>query len=272
MKLLNILLLTVLIQYLGINNSFSDISISESVGKEINANIKFQKKEFELGKPIQPDLVMTLVGNPNQKSYYQMVTINMKLTGPDGKEVPFIGKSYKNVYGSVTLHPGITTVIDFNQMDISKYCHISKPGRYTIQFTGNNKGYPSIQLGEPITIEIQPGTLTDKDIVIDYVLSILPENWHLLPPSNKIRQRHPLLDGKTQSYSLFLQAPGHEDTREKGIEIVVSEQTFVWLYTYLGKSPWGNIYLNIPEEYQSLWPDIEIQIRKVLKVRDWKEI
>lgn len=114
------------------------------------------QQEYILGQPIPFRLEMTNNGSSIVNYDSQQVAVNdsMTIKDPEGQYVPYTSSMFQTLGGSRPLKPG-ETVILFDQLDIASQYQLAKPGRYTVQFRGQDRAFGEIPIPESNVVGIE---------------------------------------------------------------------------------------------------------------------
>ena len=223
------------------------------------------QKEYVVGQPVRFRLEMKNFGSQNRTYDPQQVDVNGSLiiTDPDGKPVPYIGGSFQTM-GPLRrdpIRPGETVVL-FNarDWDFTDQYPFVKPGRYTVQFRGQNQReeprHPilppkGISMDDPdmiffrikaaespippsnkITTQLLPGTVPVSIKVPAELVEIIPQGWDV-SVNWRVAEEH---DGKI-SPPRWSAAPGTYVLMERHsvykdqvlrVHIWIAEQKLTW--------------------------------------------
>lgn len=221
------------------------------------------EQQYSLGQPMKFRLEMTNVGASTIMYDSQQVGVNnaMIIKDQNGKISPYIAGSFQTGGGPKPIQPK-EIVILFYQFDITSQYYIGKPGRYTVQFRGQDTafGEESLPPSNIVEIDVQPATLTTTDIFIGRLLDIIPNQWDL----TKGLEKYIEVDGICAQMDR-IRAKG-------GKEYIMVCQTYRLInlssqgLEYLGKNQWGYVYISIQPEAETLWPNVREQIIKALEI------
>lgn len=224
---------------------------------------------FVLGQPIPLRLEIENTSNETlgytRTSY--MVNDPLEVKDPNGRPVPYLDSSYQTMIGVDFVEPGEMVVL-VERYDLYSQYHITKPGRYTIQFKKEIYLRPSNLL----EIDIQPGPLASVETVIETLKPVLPPGWSLT--RSRLRDRPHLNLESSPGFNIYLVGKrGKKATPDPGIFIhlyVDPPPSYIDRFAreaeFLGDSPLGPVYL-AAHEAETLWPDYRQQIAAALAIQ-----
>ena len=251
-----------------------------------------RQQEYAVGRPAMFRLEMKNFGQEKRTYDSQQVAVNgsMRISGPTGKPVRYVGGSFQTMsrWPTPPIAPGQTVVL-FEALDLSDHYLFVKPGSYTIQFRGTNviwRSESAIPPSGTITVEMRPGAVPTSMQVPARLVEILPEGWDLS------------LNGRVSEVSDGKIAPpgwesgpgtyvGFEANPRSGLKpdvlrvgVWVADHRLAWTgegrtgkaakpgeaAAYLGKGADGHVYWTLPENAQSEWPDIRAKVRAALQI------
>ncbi|MHC4215773.1 MAG: hypothetical protein ACYSWP_20690, partial [Planctomycetota bacterium] len=129
-------------------------------------------EEFVIGKPM---LFMIELANVSEETLMygrtSMVNDPMEIKGSDGKKVPYMGGSYQTAEGSDFIEPGETVVL-VESYDVTSQYHITKPGKYSFQFT---RFY--VKQSNIVEVEVKGGELSPLELATEKLKPIVPDKW-----------------------------------------------------------------------------------------------
>ena len=229
-----------------------------------------QAREYVVGKPMLFDIEMK---NTSDETLMYMKTswmVNnpMRVTGPDGNDVPYIDSSYQTMVGSEFIEPGQTIKLVDNY-DVRLQYHIIKPGRYAFQFTDFRPEIPS----NVVEIEVKQGQLSDLEIITEKLREVLPDGWILT------RSQRPTSGDDIESDTPYVVVHmiGERSKKGKGpgIELIMliglpsdDKVTDEWMeegLKYWGQSKFGPVYV-MSSNPQQLWLTYQQDIWSALDI------
>lgn len=207
------------------------------------------------------------------------------ILGPDGRPVPFVDGP-RSTFGSFTELAPRSSVTLIDKRDLTRQYLISKPGRYTIRFSGYIqvvdagrhaelekhvaaskdldyfKELEALQgsVDQPsneVAVEVRPGTLPEKYIVVEKLLPALPPKWKLAvnwwPPQTE-----------DPEYTLF------RPDRKKGDSVIVlriSQGPALQREHRAGEWMGKSVYIRSSADDEKAWPDHERRLLEILNGR-----
>lgn len=248
------------------------------------------KKTYTLGEPIMFRLELTNVDTAPISYHTYDVDRNDVLLVKDltADLIKYRLIKYYDTYYQVSVgnkQPVIMPneiVCLFSDFDITMHYHICKPGKYTVQFKGNDASVPPSNVAE---IEIKDGKFNDFDSIRCKLLHSMPEDWRMYKTSEfgvndeliRLREQGLIVE----KYFIMLLPP------QKGIV----ENILVWhtktpmdistikepkrpysqpvpIPGYLGQDQWGYAYWEYTPQAVKLWPRAKEDIIKALGVKN----
>lgn len=136
-----------------------------------------------IGQPLRLRLEVKCTGAAAAKFDDQQASVNgsLAVTGPDGREIPFIGGSVQTSGGATALNPGNSKTI-FDNFDVFDQYLIQTPGQYRIQ-SRSRGGVPE---SNALTVTIGPGKLSDFQSLLAVLHKITPNGWRIANYSGSI--------------------------------------------------------------------------------------
>ncbi|MHC4623690.1 MAG: hypothetical protein ACYS4W_07285 [Planctomycetota bacterium] len=129
--------------------------------------------KFVIGKPMLFRMKLVNVSEETlgfgQTSW--MVNDPMIVTGPDGKRVPYMDTSYQTAVWSEFIDPGETMAL-IESYDVTSQYHITKPGKYSFQFTSFY-----LKQSNTVEFEVKDGELSPQEIATERLKPIVPKGW-----------------------------------------------------------------------------------------------
>ncbi len=188
-------------------------------------------------------------------SIHPFVSDSMTIKAPDGIKVKHIGDLVQIGEAPETINPNQTIVLK-EKYDVASQYLITNPGTYSFQL----KGYdiPVIK-SNIVTIEVEPGEISNEDLVLQKLIEIAPEDWIIT--KNKIRDN---------GISILMIGSFGGKSIGTGIEILINPSKSYLEANgnkaeFFGQSKWGNIYINSLKA-ETLWPDYKEQIINALNI------
>ncbi len=262
-------------------------------------------EQYLIGQPMKFRLEMTNVGDSAILYGSSQVAVNdsMIVKVTDGKNVPYIGGMCQTGLRSKPINPGEIVTL-FDQLDITSQYYIAKPNRYTIQYSGKGLGIvhatenadPTAWSGSAIhlpsnvlEIEVQPGTPSPIGIVVGRLLPALPEKWHLAT-TRKAKSSDDMVTptGRESAKGIYVVLLHYGKDKsdaaviriwqvDREVDISTQEMTQeplkdqrprdkIIVSEYLGKSPWGHVYVEISPKAKTRWPGVREKIITALAI------
>ncbi len=253
------------------------------------------QKQYVIGRSARFRLEMKNFGESERKYDSQGVDVNgtIRITGPDGKPVRYVGGGFQTAGHSRSIAPGETVVL-FDGHDFADQYSLVKAGSYTLQFRGTNVKWDAeseIPPSAEIAIEMRPGKPPVSMQVPARLGETLPEKWSL-----SLNGRvHEVKDGKVsppgwESGSgtfMSLIPPSGSKRNPLSVPIWITERRLAWTGTqpflvgtewtkkevtpsegavYLGKGADGYVYWKVPKDAESQWPDIRAKVTAALQI------
>lgn len=130
-----------------------------------------------VGEPLK---VTVLVKNPGDHpipvSLAATAWDSFEVLDPEGRQVPFTGRSGQLFAEDLPLPPGATYALA-EDLDLMEKYLLHQPGTYRIRFAKGPFGLPA---SEFITVELTPGKISQPDQKVALQLvPLCPEAWHL---------------------------------------------------------------------------------------------
>jgi hypothetical protein len=197
---------------------------------------------------------------------------SLSIIGPDGRPVPYTAGDHQTAGNPRPIRPGETAVL-IPAMDIWSQYFIHEPGAHMVRFRGlgNPCGDAPIPPSNSVALEVLPsGSEIASNSVYGRLLRIVPGRWKLsMWPRTKGLTAEVTPHGRTRAkgYHFMLTTLVPEGFVDKGDLVRVS----VWLVdrelelspqadgsasAHLGRSRWGEVYAQIPEAAERLWPGL----------------
>ncbi|MBI2029239.1 hypothetical protein HYT02_02380 [Candidatus Gottesmanbacteria bacterium] len=235
------------------------------------------QQKYIVGQSMKFRLEMINTGNSIIMYDSQQAGVNnaMVIIEPDGKTSPYIAGSFQTLGGPKSIEPE-EIVILFDQFDITPQYFIDKPGRYTVQFRGQDKAFGDVPIPESniLEIEAQPGNLNPSYLIVGRLLDILPEGWNLTLTTPIKIEVNPLGRQSAKGVYISLDGPGGGKARIVSVDIWqmdmvvdLSAQKTIQTSEYLGKNRWGHVYVFISPDAKTLWPRVREQITESLEIQ-----
>lgn len=249
-------------------------------------------EKYVLGQPMEFRLEMTNVGESTVKYDSQQVKVNnsMLIRGPDGKIALYVDMYHQTIGGPRPLKLGETVTL-FDRYNVEEDYYIAKPGRYTVQFRGE-EGFGDVEIPQSnvVEIELEPGEISASYAVVGRILDVLPNSegwqsrrwtktgewelfWHRystdFTPQGRNRSKCTRIDlVRSATYKDDLVVVGVWVTEvavnaEEGFGGIISE--------YLGASRWGHVYVLAPSEAEEHWTDVRQKISQALGIKPDKK-
>ena len=235
------------------------------------------QQKYIVGQPMKFRLEMTNTGNSTIMYDSQQVDVNnaMIVTEPEGKTSPYIAGSFQTAGGPKPIEPE-EIVILFDQFDITSQYFIDKPGRYTVQFRGQDKAFGEVPIPESniLKIEVQPGNLSPSYLIVGRLLDILSEGWSLTLVTPDEAEVNPL--GRQSAKGVYIslvRLAGYKadvvfiEIWQTDTVVDLSTQKTTQISEYLGKNTWGYVYVFISPDAKTLWPNVREQIIESLEIK-----
>ena len=224
-------------------------------------------EEFVIGKPM---LFMIELANVSDEtlSFTQnswMVNNPMIVKGPDGEKVPYMDTSYQTSVGPEFIEPGETVVLVESYNVASQY-HITKPGKYSFQFT---RFY--VKQSNIVEVEVKGGDLSPLELATEKLKPIVGKKWDFSSRLTSGKQ----FGGEGSGSCLFLGMIDSKGGKEWNASIFI--RVFLdcdnsqieyrsSLGEFWGDCKWGPVYVrsyNAPLR----WPGYKSQIMMVLDMK-----
>lgn len=235
------------------------------------------QQKYVVGQPMKFRLEMINIGNSTIMYDSQQVDVNnaMIIMGPDGKISPYIAGSFQTGGGPKPIKPE-EIVILFDQFDVTSQYFMDKPGRYTIQFRGQDKAFGEVPIPESniLEVEVQPGSLNPSYLIVGFLLDILPEGWHLTLTTPIKTEVNPI--GRQSAKGVYISLDRLSRYKADVISIGIwqtdtvvglSAQKTNQVSEYLGESEWGHVYVFISPDAKTVWPNVREQIIESLEIK-----
>ena len=226
-------------------------------------------ESFTIGKPMEFRMELKNISDsPIQYDTAEFYLLNDPLTIIDsnGNNVEYISGSAQTLSGPKTIDPNQIIVLE-EKYDVTSQYYITKPGTYTFQFTGYDS---TVVKSNVVEMNIAEGELSSFDKIYSVLKSAIPDDWGITQRRIRDNDDLNLKDDNGISISLI------GDPGKKAVEGFVGVFLFInpsqdFLEAidneakYLGKSQWGNVYIN-SQDAQTLWPDYREEIMKALGI------
>ncbi len=146
----------------------------EKLRKGLDISLVPLAEEFVVGKPMLFRIEIANVSDETlgfmQDSW--MVNDPMIVKGPDGKKVSYMDTSYQTIVWTDFIEPGETVVL-VESYDVSTQYHITKPGKYSFEFT---RFY--VKRSNIVEVEVKGGELSPLEVATEKLKPIVPKKWN----------------------------------------------------------------------------------------------
>jgi hypothetical protein len=236
-----------------------------------------------VGKPLRVrlELVNLRAGTVLYDAQQADCNASLEVVGPDGKPAPYLA-GFVSTSGQYEELAALTGRAIVDELDVASQYLISKPGRYTIRFTGRGLGVidassvPSYRPGEPnteevakawtdpwvvpsnlLTIDVRPGPVPDSYVLVERLLAGLPEGWLLIwePPSKSPEPQLTLIRYGERKQDVML------------ISLRVSSQPPEGEEKKEGEWEGRNVYVASGARAERMWPGHRARLVQILNSR-----
>jgi hypothetical protein len=233
------------------------------------------EKPFVLGQPMKFRLEMKNVGQSDISYDDQQVEVNnsMRLFGPDGKPVRYIGGWFQTVGETKVLRPSETSVL-FDGLDLYKQYLIVKPGKYTVRF-------PGPPASNTVTIDVGDAAVPVARLLASRVAGILPKHWSMM--IEEVPREATLPGWEPKKLMPCVVLIGCSTGRKAdvvSVELKISDRELSWVGKVekpgdktavgLGKFQDAHVYTVLPAEAElrlAQWPTLQRDIAAALAGR-----
>ena len=230
---------------------FEDTPWGEPTGG-LASRLTLVTEQPKLGEPLLLRLEIKNVSDSRLGYDDQQAGVNhsLKVIGPDGAEVPYVGGSFQTSGFTEPLMAGATRTI-LAGLDLTAQYLVDRAGAYTIQSIARG-GVPA---SNTLVVTVAPGRLADFQRVLIALRPTAPKGWHVARYGESIVWIHAPSGLKSDATSLALMF-----TKER---VSPAPRQRV---EYLGQTTLGHAWLTAENDKAAArWPDHVKQIASQLQ-------
>jgi len=222
---------------------------------------------FVIGKPMLFRIELANVSDETlgyrQTSY--MVNDPMIVTDPDGNRVPYMDTSYQTAGGPDFIEPGETLAL-VESYDVTSQYHITKPGKYSFQFT---RFY--LKQSNVVEVEIKEGELSPQEIATERLKPIVPEGWDFSRRLVSGKEFGPEDVGRRLGLGMIDRKSGKEWNASIYISVFLDcDKSQIDYRSHLGECwgecRWGPVYVRTYNA-EMRWPGYKSQLMNALDIK-----
>lgn len=147
-----------------------------TANKGLACRLSLVTEKPQVGQPIE--LKLEAKGTESQPVGYddQQCSVNdpYRVTGPDGKSVPYVGGSFQTMGQRKSLAKDQTAVV-YKSVDLAQLYLVTEPGEYTI--TAKARG--GLPESNALKIKVEPGKLTQNQKLLAALHKVTPAGWEI---------------------------------------------------------------------------------------------
>lgn len=231
----------------------------------LRSRLTSQSETTTIGKPLRFRLEVKNFGNrvtgidPQNYAPYRVLRADFADERPGG--APFIGAKVQTAAAPITLKPGESVVlweqVDLNDLfllkDVDTYDVYAEGGEWAMQTTWRDSNR--------IRVTLAPGKLQVEQQLLAELHPILPDGWRLSRSFGDIVFHY--TPSNLKEDSIAMQLLFRDMAMVEQLEKQLTTESTVVLR--MGKSPWGEALLVIPNEATEHWTNGRESIARVLQ-------